>query len=59
MPDRADDHSLLLDRVQHAIVADAGGPETLETTDELLDHRLWLHLNERDRLDHRFANDRW
>jgi len=57
MPDRTDDHSAVLDRVQHAIVADAGGPKTLEPTDEPLAHRLGLHLNERDRLDHRFAND--
>jgi hypothetical protein len=58
MPDRTDDYSALLDRVQHAIVADAGAPETLETTDELLAHRLGLNVNERDRLDHRFTNGR-
>ncbi len=58
MPDRADGDSALLDRVEHAVVADAGQPETLETTDEPLADRLGLHLDERDCLDHGFANGR-
>lgn len=50
MTNAADDHPPRLDRVQDPIVADAGGPEPLEATEELLARLLWPHPDQVERL---------
>jgi hypothetical protein len=58
MADRTDNHAAALDRVQHAVIADTRGPQTLETPYEPFAGRLGLGRDECDCLDDSFANGR-
>jgi hypothetical protein len=58
MANRANDHTVLFDRVQHSVIADAGGPNSLDSAKQWPAHRLRLDGDEGDRFQNRLANGR-